>query len=267
MDGSAEYQVALLIAIGSVGMLLLAVAIVLFMVFYQKKMAQEQVKRQQLELDYQTKMLRATLESQEMERRKLASDLHDSIGGMLSAIRMGISTIGRSLPNPASIDQTKKMLDDTIASVRQISRELVPATLEKFGLTQALKELCERVHDTSLVTINFHEDGRLPMMQKTEELMIFRIVQELVNNAIKHAQASQITVSVGFRNRFYVSVQDDGIGFDIDAQRNDRTPGKGLGLYSIENRAKQLGLNLVFDPPNKGSKITLVFPETHEAEA
>lgn len=260
MDGSAEYQVALLIAIGSVGMLLLAVAIVLFMVFYQKKMAQEQVKRQQLELDYQTKMMRATLESQEMERRKLASDLHDSIGGMLSAIRMGISTIGRSLPNPATVDQTKKMLDDTISSVRQISRDLVPATLEKFGLMQALRELCDRVQGTSLISINFREDGQAPMMQKTEELMIFRIVQELVNNAIKHAQATQITVDAGSRNGFYISVEDDGVGFNIEAQRNDRTSGKGLGLYSIENRAKQLGLNLVFDQRNKGSKITLVFP-------
>lgn len=267
MDGSAEYQIALLIAIGSVGMLLLAVAIILFMVFYQKKMAQEQVKRQQLELDYQTKMMRATLESQETERRKLASDLHDSIGGMLSAIRMGISTIGRSLPNPGSVDQTKKMLDDTIASVRQISRELVPATLEKFGLAQALKELCERVQDTSLININFHEEGQPPMMEKTEELMIFRIVQELVNNAIKHAQASQIMVAAVFQNQFYISVEDDGIGFDIEAQRNDRTSGKGLGLYSIENRAKQLGLKLEFSNQKKGSKIILVFPETHEAKA
>jgi two-component system NarL family sensor kinase len=126
MDGSSEYQVALLIAIGTVGMLLLAIAIVLFMVFYQKKMIQEQVKRQKLEIEYQNKMMQATLESQESERRKLASDLHDSIGGMLSTIRMGVSTLGRSLPDPRSVEQTKQMLDDTISSVRQISRDLMP---------------------------------------------------------------------------------------------------------------------------------------------
>jgi len=267
MDGSSEYQVALLIAIGSIGMLVLATAIVVFMVFYQKKMVQEQVKRQQLELDYQAKMMQATLESQEMERRKLASDLHDSIGGMLSAIRMGISTLGKSLSNPSSVDQTKKMLDDTISSVRQISRDLMPSTLEKFGLTQAVKELCERIRDTSGIQLNFNEESSPAMMPKTEELMIFRIVQELINNAIKHAQASQINVSVHLSDMFYLSVEDDGVGFDIDAQRNDRSHGKGLGLYSIEKRANQLGAILKFDRREKGSKITLIFPVRHEAKA
>ena len=89
MAGPSEYQVALLIAIGTVGMLLLAIAIILFMVFYQKKMIQEQLKRQQLELTYQQKMMEAALESQENERRRVAGDLHDSIGGMLSTIRVG----------------------------------------------------------------------------------------------------------------------------------------------------------------------------------
>lgn len=266
MDGSSEYQIALLIAIGSIGMLLLAIAIVLFMVFYQKKMIQEQVKRQQLELDHQSKMMQAVLDSQEMERRKLASDLHDSIGGMLSAIRMGVSTLGRSLPNPASVDPTKKMLDDTISSVRQISRDLMPSTLEKFGLAQALRELCEKTQDTSFIQLNFNEEGTVPMMQKSEELMIFRVVQELVNNAIKHAQASQINVMIGLNDSFYVSVEDNGIGFNIEAQRNDRSIGKGLGLYSIENRANQLGGNLAFAQRDKGSKITLTFPVRHEAK-
>ena len=266
MDGSSEYQVALLIAIGSIGMLLLAIAIVLFMVFYQKKMAQEQVKRQRLELDHQTKMLQATLESQETERRKLASDLHDSIGGMLSAIRMGVSTLARSLPNPASVDQTKKMLDDTISSVRQISRDLMPSTLEKFGLAQALKELCESIQNTSLIHINFSEHGKPPIMLKSEELMTFRIVQELVNNALKHARASQINVTIGYYDAFYISVEDNGIGFNMDEQRNDRSVGKGLGLYSIENRASQLGAQLEFEQRDTGSKITLTFPVRHEAK-
>lgn len=266
MDGSSEYQITLLIAIGSIGMLLLAIAIVLFMVFYQKKMIQEQVKRQQLELEYQSRMMQATLESQESERRKLAADLHDSIGGMLSAIRMGISTLGRSLPNQVSIDQTKKMLDDTISTVRQISRDLMPSTLDKFGLAQALKELCERIQDTSLMSINFYEQGEVPMMQKSEELMIFRIVQELMNNAIKHSQASQINVILDSHRDFYLSVEDDGIGFSIDEQRTDKTLGKGLGLYSIENRANQLGARLEFDRRDKGSKVTLTFPVEHEAK-
>jgi two-component system, NarL family, sensor kinase len=267
MDGSSEYQVALLIAIGTVGMLLLAIAIVLFMVFYQKKMIQEQVKRQKLEIEYQHKMMQATLESQESERRKLASDLHDSIGGMLSTIRMGVSTLGRSLPDPRSVEQTKQMLDDTISSVRQISRDLMPSTLEKFGLAQALKELCERMQGSALMTINFHDDAATFSIDKNKELMLFRITQELLNNAIKHAQATEIKVDLTATNALALTVEDDGVGFNIDEQKSDKRTGKGLGLYSIENRASLLGAKLDFDKHRrKGSKITLTLPLYHEAE-
>jgi signal transduction histidine kinase len=267
MDGSSEYQIALLIAIGTVGMLLLAIAIVLFMVFYQKRMIQEQVKRQKLEIDYQQKMMQATLESQESERRKLAADLHDSIGGMLSTIRMGISTLGRSLPDQRSVDPTKQMLDDTIASVRQISRDLMPATLEKFGLAQALKELCERVQNTSLLSITFIEQGEFKPFDKNKELMIFRIIQELLNNAIKHSQATEIKVNLLTTNELVVVVEDDGVGFNIEEQKSDKRNGKGLGLYSIENRASLLNAKLEFDRQRKkGSMITLTMALHHEAE-
>src|SRR5690349_19656584 len=137
MDRSPEYQIALLISIGTVGMLLLAIAIISFMVFYQKKMISEQLKRKQLEFEHQQRMMQAELESQENERRRLAADLHDSIGGMLSAIRVGISTISKQAPE-LNIEQTKSMLDDTISSVRRISRDLMPSTLERFGLIHAI---------------------------------------------------------------------------------------------------------------------------------
>jgi signal transduction histidine kinase len=267
MDGSSEYQIALLIAIGTAGMLMLAVAIVLFVVFYQKRMMQEQVKRQKLEIEYQNKMMQATLESQESERRKLASDLHDSIGGMLSTIRMGVSTLGRSLPDPRSVEQTKQMLDDTISSVRQISRDLMPSTLEKFGLEQALKELCERTQAASLLTINFYENTTAFTIDKNKELMLFRIVQELLNNAIKHAQATEVKVYLTVNDELSLTVEDDGVGFNIDEQKSDKRTGKGLGLYSIENRASLLGAKLEFDKERlKGSKITITMSLHHEAE-
>ena len=176
MDGSSEYQVALMIAIGTVGMFLLAIAIILFMVFYQKRMLQEQYKRKQMELDYQQKMMEAALESQEQERRRLAGELHDSIGAMLSTIRVGITTLARQVPDPTPLDQSKEMLDDTITSVRRISRDLMPSTLEKFGFVQAVKELCERFQATSLWPIHCFEIGDVRNFEKPRELMLFIIV-------------------------------------------------------------------------------------------
>jgi two-component system, NarL family, sensor kinase len=261
MDQNA-YSFLIIFSVASVGMLLLAVSIILFVVFYQKKMIQEQMKRQALEYEFQQKMLNAELESQETERRRLSADLHDSIGGMLSTIRVGISTMARLLPDPQSIDQTKKMLDDTITSVRRISRDLMPSTLEKFGLIQALKELCERFKDTSRIDVRFEEEGPSQEIDKNRSLMIFRIVQELLNNAIKHSQASQITVRLLFQDELSVIVNDDGVGFDAasilaDAEKS----GKGLGLFNIENRARLLGGKISYEKAiPQGSKTTVTIP-------
>jgi two-component system, NarL family, sensor kinase len=255
------YNFLIIFSIASVGMLILAVSIILFVVFYQKRMIQEQMKRQAMQYEFQQKMLQAELESQETERRRLSEDLHDSIGGMLSTIRVGISTMARLLPDPQSIDQTKKMLDDTITSVRRISRDLMPSTLEKFGLVQALTELCERFQATSAIKIRFNEEGKVGELDKNRSLMIFRIVQELLNNAIKHSKADEIQVTLYFADKLSVIVQDNGVGFDAHAIINDSQSGKGLGLFNIENRARLLGGKISYSNVKPtGSKTSVSIP-------
>jgi two-component system NarL family sensor kinase len=255
MDQSVS-NFALIFTFATVGMLVLAGSIILFVVFYQKKMIQEQLKRQLLELDYQQKMMEAALESQENERRRVAADLHDSIGAMLSTIRVGITT--KQINDPQSLELPKQMLDDTISSVRRISRDLMPSTLEKFGFAQAVKEMCERFQATALMPIHWHETGEIRAMDKNRELMLFRIVQELINNALKHSQATEITITASGGDEIVLSVEDNGIGFDPDTFKTPKQNGQGLGLFNIENRARVLGAKVNFDKNRKhGSKITL----------
>jgi two-component system, NarL family, sensor kinase len=261
-----SYDFLLIFSVATVGMLTLAGAIILFIVFYQKKMIKEQMKRQALEFEYQQKMMQAEMESQETERRRLAADLHDSIGGMLSTIRVGMSTFARTLQDPKSIDETKLMLDDTIASVRRISRDLMPSTLERFGFVNAVKELCERFQSTSKIEIRLEAPNEIPVIEKQRELMLFRIVQELLNNAIKHANASRIDVTIKNESGLLVSVEDDGIGFNAQAEMNDNQNGKGLGLFNIENRARLLGGKLEYPKPVKGSKTVIIIPIKHAKE-
>ncbi|MEP6735331.1 MAG: sensor histidine kinase [Chryseolinea sp.] len=261
MAGPSEYQIGLLIAAGTVGMLLLAIAIILFMVFYQKRMIEEQYNRQKLELAYQQKMMDAALESQESERKRVAGDLHDSLGGMLSAVRVGITTLARQLPNPQVLEQQKYMIDETINTLRSISRDLMPSTLEKFGLVHALRELCEQLHKTTMMPITFNEHGEFERLAPKKELMVFRIAQELTNNAVKHAQARSINVILSGSSKLEMAIEDDGVGFDAEAQRTDRKFGKGLGLFNIENRARLLNGKLEYTSTReKGSKIILTMP-------
>jgi signal transduction histidine kinase len=258
MEGDVS-QFALIFSLATVAMLVLAGFIILFVVYYQKKMVQEQLKRQQLELEYQHKMMQATLESEENERRRLAGDLHDSVGGMLSTIRVGLTAIGKQLADPMLVEQSKKMLDETLTSVRRISLDLMPSTLEKFGLMPALKELCDRFEGASLIPVNFNEEGDVRSLGPSRELKIYRIVQEVINNAVKHAEATVINVTVSWGTRLQISVEDNGKGFDASIRHRNNVGGSGLGLYNMENRARLLNANLQFDTHvRKGSKITLI---------
>ena len=253
-----------MIGIGTSVMLILAGSIVLFITFYQKRLAQEQLKQQLLESEFQQKLLEATLDSLEKERSRVAGDLHDSIGGMLSAIRLGLSTVGRHLPEPHNMDAQKQMLDDTIESVRKISRELMPATLEKFGLVPAVRELCEKMQATTQTQIGLVELGETKPLNLKRRLMVYRITQELLNNAFKHSKATYIEVVFDFREKLYLIVEDNGIG--IDPKHLEESGRKSLGLFNIQSRVQLLHASVTIDPEMKdGSKIIVTIPYEQEA--
>jgi two-component system, NarL family, sensor kinase len=254
----SEFTILFSIATG--GMLLLALAIVFFVIFYQKKMLEARLRQQHMEVEFQQKMVLATLESQENERQRLAGELHDSIGAMLSTIRLSMLTIARNEgTNTESVQQTKKMIDDTIDSVRRISRDLMPSTLQKFGLTQAVAEMCEQYAAVSGVDIHFSKQGDEHNLDKTKEILVFRILQELINNAMKHAQATSIHVSFIWTSATLEAlVNDDGVGFNADEKNQSLG---GLGLFNMQNRARILNATFRYEPEwQKGTKATLTLP-------
>jgi signal transduction histidine kinase len=240
------------------GMLILAGGIVFFVLFYQKRMLEARLREQNLEVMYQQKMMEAALESQESERKRVAADLHDGIGAMLSAVRMNLGTLARTESVSAeTIQPVKTMLDETIESVRKISRDLLPSTLEKFGLNVALKEMCERFQSLTEAGITYTEHGEAVPMEKSREIFVFRIVQELINNALKHANASAISVQVTWGSQLTIVVTDNGKGFSPNDQP------KGLGLFNMQNRARVLHGTFIIEPHKpSGTKATLTVPLT-----
>jgi two-component system NarL family sensor kinase len=262
LEPAHESQVFLLIAIGTGGMLILAGAIVLFVTFYQKRMFEARLKQQVLESKFQQKVLEATLDSQEQERRRVSDDLHDSIGGMLSAVRVGLSAIGRQLPDTHVLDSQKQMLDDTIESVRKISRDLMPATLEKFGLIPATRELCEKMQATTKIQIGVVELGETRRIEHRRQLMVYRITQELLNNAFKHSKATYIEIVFNFQEKLYLIVEDNGIG--LDPKHMEESGRKSLGLFNIQSRVQLLSATVTIDRDKRdGSKITVSVPYEH----
>ncbi len=254
-------SLSILIAVGTAVTLFLAVSIVFFVVYYQKKMLQNNLLQQQLKFDYQKKLLQSTIDSQEKERKRIASELHDGVGAMLSTAKLTLAMIHNGTIPKEEFDEavtdTKQMIDGTIETVRRISKDLLPASLEQFGLVQSIQELCIILSNPT-IKITLEQVGEeLDKLDKSSQLLLYRITQELINNAIKHADASNIKVLLDLNSPLTLTVEDNGKGFDIEQTKSDIK--KGVGLYNIENRASLLNGKVTFESSlGKGSIVSVV---------
>ena len=226
-------------------------------------MLRNKIATQELEADYQKQLLQSTIDSQEKERKRIAADLHDGVGALLSAAKLNLNMVGSgAIPGEQlseALGETKGMIDETIDTVRRISKDLLPSSLETFGLSMAVRELCEKM-DNPQIRITFDEENKPHELSRQEELLIFRMIQELINNAIKHARASEINVSIQWSETIVVTVQDNGQGFSLEETRGDIK--RGVGLYSIENRANLIGGEVFFESkPGKGATIKIFINE------
>ena len=233
--------------------------VVFFVVFYQKRMLQKKMELQDKEAEYQRNMLQSTIDSQEKERKRIASELHDGVGAMLSAAKLNLGMLlSGAIPKEESteaVDETKAMIDETIENVRRISKDLLPSSLEQFGISQAVEELCEKLSNTA-TSITFEQKNTIIDLDINQQLLLYRITQELINNAIKHAQASEIKVHLMAEDNIRLSVADNGVGFDKNLVEGDIK--KGVGLYNIENRVSLLHGELIVDSEKgKGTSITI----------
>ena len=273
MDGvSSNSSVVIYLVVGTAGMLILAGGIIFFVLSYQRRVLRHKLEMQQMDFSYQKLLLEATVESQEKERRRVASELHDGVGAMLSAVKLNLNLLQSTLNgNREAITETKKMLDETIENVRRISKALLPAGLEKVGLAPTLSELCQKLDLAGQLSIHFDCTGDIQRFVIEKELMVFRIAQELVNNAIKHAQAANIWVSLDWtHDQVKLSVEDDGKGIDLQALEAKSGIERGIGLYNIENRASLLHSKLQFEqrePKGTSISMTLNLNETTVGQA
>ncbi|WET01021.1 ATP-binding protein [Flavobacterium sp. YJ01] len=220
---------------------------------YQKKLSfQKELNHKQelsaLENQQKLSISNALIEGEEIERKRIARELHDGLGSMLSGLKMHLNLADRE--NKEINSNINGMLNDSIKELRNISQNLMPESLMKLGLEHALKDLCAS-HSTSETTIDFQYLIKKSTFPQHFKIMIYRIIQELLNNALKYAKASQILISCSQnKDVFYITVEDNGIGFNVKhAEKRD-----GMGLRNIKNRVAFLNGKLEIDSiPNKGT--------------
>ncbi|MBT6764378.1 MAG: hypothetical protein HOA90_07575 [Prolixibacteraceae bacterium] len=189
MLGFENAELVLVYFVGTFGMLLLAGAIFFFFVTYQKRLLKKELELNKVKSDQQEEILKNTVLSQEKERSRIARDLHDEVGAMLSVVKLNVGRIEKKSGLGQSKElagETKSYLDEVITQVRRISRALLPPSLEKLGLYFALEELTNWVNKSGQLNIECWKSGEQSRFESGKELAVFRIVQELINNAIKH---------------------------------------------------------------------------------
>ncbi len=251
----------LVFLIGLAIVLLLAFTIIVFVIAYQKRMLNEKLKREKLEVAYQQKILKATLISQENERSRIATDLHDSVGAMLSTIRLTLHATESQLNENNLFANSKQMLDETIETIRRISLDLLPVNLEKFGLSNTLQEMAERITQSGKVKVLFKEEGEKHLIKKESEVQVFRIIQELLNNSLKHAEATEIVLQMRWSDKLVLLIKDNGKGFELPKEENFNEIKTGVGLHSINLRTKLLaGTLTIKTEKQKGSEFLITVP-------
>ncbi|MEJ7737720.1 MAG: sensor histidine kinase [Chitinophagaceae bacterium] len=202
----------------------------------------------------------AEITIQENERKRIATDLHDSLGPLLSAVKLNINSIEMQYPDDKEIiDKSGRYLDEIIGSMRQISYNLLPNTLERKGLAEAIKEFIGQInHKNNAVNIHFFVIKEF-VVPKEKEIHVFRIIQEIVHNTIKHANARSLQIGLTAEDgNLLLLTKDDGKGFDINKEKLIK---QGLGLKSLESRVEILnGILSLESIPDQGTNYFIKIP-------
>jgi signal transduction histidine kinase len=222
----------------------------------------EKLQQQQIsELEKERKLIAAQslMEGQEEERTRLARDLHDGVGGLLSGVKLSMSNMKGNVflseSNVESFNNVIQQLDQSIAELRRVSHNMMPESLVKYGLKESLENYCESLNHSGKIKVQLQTYGMEERMEQGTEIVIYRMIQELLNNVIKHADAKNVLIQLlREKDRFNLTVEDDGKGFDLALVNNKAT----AGLTNIKARAAYLdGTVDIISAPGEGTSVNI----------
>ncbi|MBW7840238.1 MAG: two-component sensor histidine kinase [Chitinophagaceae bacterium] len=258
-----------MLIIGTIGMLFMGVMLVMALVFHQKRILLFNKMAQEFEKEKQELLLNSSIKFQEEERQRLAADLHDDAGPLLATARLYLNEnlIHQDTAiQLQSIMSARQIIDDTIQLIRNISHSLLPPTLKNFGLDAALVDMFDKINNTGTIKASARFHNNTERLEDNQELLVFRIVQEIVGNILKHSNAGFIHLTQNAQgNWVYYRIHHDGKG--IVQKEFDELSKKaaGLGLKNIQSRINVLHGRIFFEMDNTQSyyKITLEIPRQY----
>lgn len=251
-------NVYLLIFYGTVLLLLLVASFLLFYIRNQGMVWKQRKQLQEVQITQQKELLSAVIDSQEIERKRIGQDLHDEIGGTLSAIKLMLNSLKNKLaPNQEEvIFDAKQLIDKMIVDVRNISHDLSPPGLAVFGLVATVESFVNLINKTGEIKILFTDEVTAVDLPENTALALFRIITQLVDNTIKHAKASEIAILFKqTADELKICYKDNGTGFNLKvlAERG------GIGMQNIQSRLQMINAKYEINTkPSDGFSMIIV---------
>lgn len=235
------------------------VFLILVLIFYKNYKLSQQNRMEQIQNTLQLKIINATIDAKEAERKTIAEILHDSVSALLSSVNLHLQASKSQLKNkvPLEINKAQEILGEASTKIRDLSHELISSVLIKFGLAFAVHDLCEKYSNSKLEFIS--DDNGIKRYNQKFEIKIYNIIEELINNILKHSKAKNASITLVERNgdKLIIQIIDDGQGFDVkNARKKD-----GLGLSHIDARIKMMeGVFNINSKKGEGTSIFISVP-------
>lgn len=260
---SAEIsEVVVIVLAGTFLMLLLVIFIVSFFFVHQRRQQKHQQEKATLKAQFEQEILTSQNEIKEETMKFISRELHDNVVQMLSLVKIQLNNLSEELPESQKIAQSKDYLTSAIGDLRALSKTLNTHNILHEGLANTIRFELKRIEKASAIQTNFTERTEQSKLDSNQEIIIFRIFQELIQNILKHAQAKNISVLLEEQEDFFkIEVQDDGIGFDFEEKLKNKGFDSGTGLANMVYRASLLkGSFKVLKSDSGGSLSTLLVP-------
>ncbi|MEM9052865.1 MAG: sensor histidine kinase [Bacteroidota bacterium] len=261
VDAIGKFKRERLLAIGVGGLAICLVLVLILLYVQQKRIKKRDI--QNLVKQKEIASLEAYIHGEENERTRIARDLHDGLNGDLSVIKYKVSSLDDSNMN-GEAEKTKEaieLIDKACEQVRSISHNLAPSILNDFNLTEAMLQYVASISASSGIDISFQHFGGLISLSKEKETVVFRMVQEMINNIVKHSGATEALVQLNSHdNDLVITVEDNGKGFDYKTEK------AGMGLKTIESRVAYLDAEYELNSSGEGTTYTVTIPKTEHQE-
>ena len=246
---------------GSLLLSLFAITLTVFLIMHRQRQTKNAIEKQRLKFEHQSELLNTRLEVQEQSMTLLSEELHDHIGQLLGLTKMYLLSFKQKLEAPEDLvmfKRTQDLLSKAINDVRHISHSLNSDLIRKEGLAQMLERDLDHIRDSAGLACSLEVDGTPYAFTPEQDLLIYRILQESLQNVLKHAEATQLTVTASYQpQELRIRIADNGKGFNT----SETEKSKSLGLRNIKSRAALLKAQLnVTSRPGEGSDIVLVIP-------